>query len=492
MTKKHLAIDLGASSGRGIVGQIENGKLTLREIHRFSNDPVETESGFFWDTLRLLFEIKAALLKCSLEEGGADTVGIDTWGVDYAYIDETGAMMAPSYQYRDSRTAPAMEKVYECVPYSDLYAETGIESMSFNTVFQLYDDAIRRPWLPSNAKSALLTPDLLGYLLTGKTAAEYTIASTTALMDAWKKEYSQKLFEKLGLNHKIMPPVVMPGNILGKLTEKIDRETGNSGAVVVNVASHDTASATAAVPAEGDDFLFISSGTWSLMGIESAEPVINEISRKYSFTNEGAAFGKINVMKNIMGLWLIQESRRQWKREGLSYSFDEMSEAALSSKPFASIINPDDALFSPAGDMPARIREYCEKTGQHVPETMGEIVRCIFESLSLRYRWTAEKLEELTGKKYDVINIVGGGTKDELLCRFAANGTGRRVVAGPVEATAIGNILVQAYASGEISGIEEGREIVRNSFETKTYEPDTSLSEGWNEAYARFLKLIKD
>ncbi len=487
---KHLAIDLGASSGRGILGSIDNGILTLREIHRFSNDPVETDSGFFWDTLRLLFEIKSAILKCSLNEGGTDTIGIDTWGVDYAYIDDTGAMMAPSYQYRDPRTLPMMDEVYKVMPYSELYQITGLESMSFNSIFQIVDDVVRRPWLHNNAETLLLTPDLLGYLLTGKKVSEYTIASTTALMDAEKREFSDAVMDRFGIRKNVFAPVVMPGNILGKLTDKIDGETGHSGAVVVNIASHDTASATVAVPAENDDFLFISSGTWSLMGIQSDTPVINDISRKYSFTNEGAAFGKINVMKNIMGLWLIQESRRQWKREGKEYSFDEMSEAALASEPFRSIINPDDPSFNMAGDMPGKIRAYCEKTGQPVPETMGAVVRCIFESLSLRYRWTAEKLEELTGREYNVINIVGGGTKDELLCTFTANGTGRRVVAGPVEATAIGNIIVQAYATGEISGIEEGREIVRRSFETKTYEPDLTLRDGWNGAYLRFLKLI--
>ena len=490
--KKHLAIDLGASSGRGIIGKIENGKIELSEIHRFSNDPVETDGGFFWDTLRILFEIKAAILKCSLNEGGVDTVGIDTWGVDYAYIDSTGAMMAPSYQYRDPRTTPMIDKVYSEMPYSELYGITVIETMSFNSIFQIVDDITRRPWLHSNADRLLFTPDILGYLLTGKCVSEYTIASTSALMDAGKREFSDKVLERFGIRRDVFAPIVMPGNVLGKLTEKIDGETGHSGASVVNVASHDTACATAAVPADSKDFLFISSGTWSLMGIESDTPVINDISRKYSFTNEGGAFGKINVMKNIMGLWLIQESRRQWKREGKEYSFDEMSSAALSAKPFGCIINPDDASFNMAGDMPGKIRAYCKKTGQKIPETMGEIVRCIFESLSLRYRWTAEKLEELTGRKYDVINIVGGGTKDELLCTFTANGTGRRVVAGPVEATAVGNILVQAYASGEISSIEEGRAIVRNSFDTKTYEPDVTLKDGWNEAYGRFLKLTEE
>ncbi|MBQ2730185.1 MAG: rhamnulokinase [Clostridia bacterium] len=488
--KKYLAIDLGASSGRGILGKIEDGKLTLQEVHRFSNDPVETESGFFWDTLRLLYEIKAAILKCSLGEG-VDIIGIDTWGVDYAYIDSTGAMMAPSYQYRDARTTPMMDKVYSRVPYSELYKITGIESMSFNTIFQIADDIERRPWLPENADKLLLTPDLLGYLLTGKAASEYTIASTTALMDAEKREFSKELFSEFDIEEELFAPIVMPGNILGKLTKKIDEETGHSGAVVVNVGSHDTSSAIAAVPATDDGFLFISSGTWSLMGIESDTPVINDITRKYSFTNEGGTFGKINIMKNIMGLWLIQESRRQWKREGKNYSFDEMSDAALKAEPFASIINPDDPMFNAAGDMPGKIREYCKKTGQKVPVDMGAVVRTIFESLALRYRWTAEKLEELTGKNYGTINIVGGGTKDELLCRFTANGTGRTVVAGPVEATAIGNIMAQAMAAGEISSVSEAREIVRNSFETKTYTPDGELTAEWDSAYARFLELIK-
>ena len=486
--KKYLAIDLGASSGRGIIGTLEGGKLTLSELHRFSNDPVETDNGFFWDTLRLVHEIKTAILKAA-HSGGVDTVGIDTWGVDYAYIDSEGIMMAPSFQYRDARTEPMMKKVYDIVPYSELYGVTGIESMSFNTVFQLYDDVCRRPWLHSAARVALLTPDLLGYLLTGKCACEYTIASTTALLDAKTREFSSDVMKKLGIRADIFPSVVMPGAVLGKLTDKIDAETGHTGAYVVNVASHDTASAVAAVPACGEDVLFISSGTWSLMGIESDAPVINEVSRKYSFTNEGGAFGKINIMKNIMGLWLIQESRRQWKREGKEYSFDEMSEAALSSEPFASIINPDDPVFNAAGNIPERIRDYCRRTSQKVPESMGAVVRCIFESLALRYRWTAEKLEELTGRRYTTVNIVGGGTKDELLCRFTANGTGRRVAAGPVEATAIGNILMQAYAAGEISGAAQGRDIVRASFENKIYEPDLSLSDGWDEAYGRFCSL---
>ncbi len=487
--KKFLAIDLGASSGRGIIGEYNGETLSLKEIHRFSNDPVLTASGFYWDTFRLLFEIKTAINKAALA-GGVESLGIDTWGVDYAYIDKTGSMLSPSYHYRDTRTAESMKAVYTKTSYEELYGITGIEEMSFNTVYQIAADLLNRPWLVDCADKLLLTPDLLGYLLTGKAASEYTIASTTALMDAKTKTFAAELLNKLSIPARVFAPIVHPGNVLGELSPETASETGAKNTKVVNVASHDTSSAILSVPAENDDFLFISSGTWSLMGIESDVPVINEISRKYSFTNEGGVFGKINIMKNIMGLWLIQESRRQWKREGKEYSFDEMSSAALASEPFRSIINPDDALFATAGDLPGRIAEYCRKTGQPVPENVGQIVRCIFESLALRYRWTAEKLEELTGKKYNVINIVGGGTKDELLCRFTANGTGRKVLAGPVEATAIGNILMQAYASGEVADIKEARKIVRSSFEIKEYEPDTILSEGWDKAYEKFCSLI--
>ena len=486
--KKYLAIDLGASSGRGILGKIEDDRLILKEQHRFSNDPVETSAGFFWDTLRLLFEIKTAIAKCAAQ-GGLDSIGIDTWGVDYAYIDSAGVMLSPSYQYRDQRTIPMMDQVYGKIPYDTLYKITGIESMSFNTIFQLQADLANRPWLLDTADKLLLTPDLLGYFLTGNMAAEYTIASTTALLNAAAKKYDGEVLRTLGIRENLFPPVVHPGNVLGRLHEKIDADTGKTGATVINVCSHDTASAVLAVPAEKEDFLYISSGTWSLMGIESDHPLITSLSQRYSFTNEGGAFGKINVMKNIMGLWLIQESRRQWKREGKEYTFDEISAAALAAAPFRSLIDPDDPVFSPAGDMPGRIREYCHKTGQPVPEDMGAVARCIFESLALRYRWTAERLEELSGKKYGVINIVGGGTKDSLLCQFTADGTGRTVHAGPVEATAIGNIMMQAYAAGEVGSCEEIRRTVRNSFDVKVYMPDVAVRTAWDDAYTRFCKL---
>ncbi len=490
-SKKLLAIDLGASSGRGILGGYDGKKITLKEVHRFSNDPVMTPGGFTWDTYRLFHEIKTAILNCAHNEGGVDTVGIDTWGVDYGYLDKTGSLLSNPYHYRDTRTDTIPAYMFENIlPWSELYGITGIQSMNFNTIYQMVADLKNRPWLVENADKLLNMPDLLGYFLTGEKLSEYTIMSTGALLDAKKRTLATDLLKKCGINPSLFCDIVAPGTKLGKLMPFVDGETGKTGATVVKVASHDTASAVLSVPAKDQDFLYISSGTWSLMGIESPEPVITEDSLKYDFTNEGGVFGTIRVLKNIMGLWLLQESRRQWAREGIKYSFDELSTMAKASKPHQSIINPDDALFSPAGDMPARIREYCKATGQHVPENAGEIVRCIFESLSLRYRWTAEKLEYMTGRKYPVINIVGGGTKEEMLSQFAADASGRLVVAGPVEATALGNIAMQAISVGELSGLSDAREAVRNSFEMKEYTPDTSAKAAWDEAYGRFLTLI--
>ncbi|MBE6625561.1 MAG: rhamnulokinase [Ruminococcaceae bacterium] len=488
--KKMLAIDLGASSGRGIIGGWDGGKITLDEIHRFSNDTVMMPGGFFWDTLRLLFEIKTAILKAS-HAGGIDTIGIDTWGVDYGYLDKTGTLLSNPYHYRDTRTDGIQDYVFgKFLTKSELYAKTGIQSMNFNTIFQMAADLRDRPWIVENAESMLHMPDLLGYMLTGKKASEYTIASTGALLDARERDYARDIIAKFGIPERLFCDIVQPGYNMGKLLPSIEEETGFTGADVIKVASHDTASAVLSVPAQCDDFLYISSGTWSLMGTETKEPALTPVSEKYDFTNEGGAGGTIRVLRNIMGLWLEQESRRQWKREGKTYSFDDLSNMALASKPLQCFINPDDQLFATAGNMPGRICEYCKKTGQHVPENVGEIVRCIFDSLALRYRWTAEKLEELTGKTYPVINIVGGGTKEEMLSQFAADASHKHVSAGPVEATALGNIAAQCIASGEIKDIKEARAVIRNSSEVKEYEPDTATAAQWDDAYGKFLTLL--
>lgn len=488
--KKVLAVDLGASSGRGIIGGFDGEKITLEEIHRFSNDPVMTAGGFFWDTYRLLHEIKTAILK-SAESGGCATVGIDTWGVDYGYLDKSGVLLSTPYHYRDARTADIQPYVFENIAsLSEIYGVTGIQSLNFNTLYQMAADLRDRPWIVENADKMLFIPDLLGYLLTGKMQTEYTIASTGAVIDAEKRVYAEELLAKFRIPRRLFCDVVEAGTELGGLLPFMEEETGNTGVKVVKVASHDTASAVLSVPSVDEDFLYISSGTWSLMGTESKTPLITDASMKYQFTNEGGVCGTYRILKNIMGLWLEQESRRQWIREGTKYTFDELSEMALASKPHQSLIDPDDDSFQTAGNMPRRICEYCKKTGQHVPENVGEIVRCIFDSLALKYRWVAERLEEMTGKTYPVINIVGGGVKEEMLSRFTANASHKTVVAGPVEATALGNIAMQLIAAGEIADVREARRIIRSSFDVKEYAPNADEASMWDEAYVRFCKLI--
>lgn len=489
---KMLAIDLGASSGRGIVGAFDGKKIEIAENHRFPNEPVNTNGSFNWDILRIFHEIKTSISKCVLsDDKDISTIGIDTWGVDYGYIDKNGNLMANPYHYRDSRTDGIQPYAFETVPFEELYGITGIQTMNFNTIYQLVADLRDRPYIVENAERLLFTPDLLNYFLTGQKFTEYTIASTGAVLDAKKREISKELLKRFGIDENLFSPVVMPGHKIGKLTPQLISELGNVNATVVNIAAHDTASAVIAVPAKrGDDFVYISSGTWSLMGVENDEPVINEKSMKFNLTNEGGAGGKIRFLKNIMGLWLEQESRRQWKREGSNYTFDELTELALQSKPFACFIDPNDTLFSPAGDMPGRIREFCKRTNQYVPTTVGEIVRCIFESLALCYRNTIESIESMTGKKYSSINIVGGGTKEKILCQWAADASNRTVYAGPVEATAIGNIVMQAITAGEIADIWQGREIITNSFDVKVY--DSKYNDAWEEAYQRYLNICKE
>ena len=488
---KMHAIDLGASSGRGIVGSFDGKKLYVRENHRFPNEPVNTCGSFCWDILRIFHEIKASISKCALsDDKDIKSIGIDTWGVDYSFVDKKGALMANPYHYRDARTEEIQPYAFKTVPFKDIYSVAGIQTMNFNTLYQLVADIRDRKYIIDNADKLLFVPDLLNYFLTGEKVTEYTIASTGSILDAKKRALATDLLGKFGIRTDMFCDIVMPGNKLGKLTPQLLSEVGSISATVVNVASHDTASAVIAVPAKrGDDFVYISSGTWSLMGVECDEPVINDASRNYNLTNEGGAGGKIRFLKNIMGLWLEQESRRQWKREGLDISFDELTEKALQAKPFQCFINPNDDLFTPQGDMPNRIREFCKKTGQHVPESIGEVVRCIFESLVLCYRQTIEAIESMTGKHYNSINIVGGGTKEAILCQYAADASNRIVYAGPVEATAIGNIAMQTIASGELKDIAEAREVIRDSFDVKVYEPHHTSE--WEEAYAKFLEICR-
>ncbi len=487
---KVLAMDFGASSGRGIVGHYDGEHITTEEIHRFENRPVTLAGRFSWDLPALYSEILAALGKACLG-GGVSTIGIDTWGVDYGYIDKNGHLLSNPTHYRDSRTENIRKDFFNIVPWEELYGVTGIQDMPFNTIYQLYCDRLFDTHLIDAADKMLFMPNLFGYLLTGIKATEYTIASTGAILDAKKRAITSELLERIGVRTSLFAPLVNPSTVLGSLTKDIRELTGASADVkVVNTASHDTASAVIAVPAASDDFVYISSGTWSLFGTEMREPIINADSLKYSFTNEGGADGTIRFLKNIAGLWLSQESRRQWRREGTTYSFDELAAMAKAAKPLAYIIDPDDARFSPPGDMPRRIADYCEETGQGRPENPGQIIRCIFDSLALRYRLSVEHINEIRGTKASCIHIVGGGTKETDLCQFAADACGVPVYAGPTEATALGNIASQLIAAGEIADLKEARAVIRASTPIKEYQPDLLQKSAWDEAYGRFCELI--
>ncbi len=487
---KMLAIDLGASSGRGIVGKFDGEKISLEEVHRFTNDPVNIGGHLYWDTLKLFTEIKQAISTCALSENkDIRSISIDTWGVDFGLLDATGQMIGNPHNYRDPHlTYELMEEVYAKIPKEELYRITGSQFLNFNSIYQLYNLS-KNEYILENAKDMLFIPDLLKYFLTGVKQTEYTIASTSQLLDAKARNWSWDIIDKLGYPKDMFGEIVAPGTKAGKLLPAIKDEVGNIDADVIACASHDTASAVVAVPAKTDDFVYISSGTWSLMGKEIPEPLTGELSYKYNLTNEGATDRKIRFLKNIMGLWIEQESRRQWKRQGEVVSFDELSNMAMASSEHACFINPDYLAFQTPGNMPKRIQEFCEKTGQYVPQTKGEIVRCIFDSLAMCYRSTVESIDEITGKKAPFINIVGGGTKEVPLCKLTANACGRPVYTGPVEATALGNLSVQAIAEGEIKDTKEARQVIANSFEISCFEPENT--EKWDEAYDRFTKIVE-
>ncbi len=485
---KMLAIDLGASSGRGIVGSFDGEKLTLRENHRFSNDPMYVNGRFTWDILRIYFEIKNSITKTIIDGDDIASMGIDTWGVDYGMVDKNGRLMANPIHYRDTRTENVTDYVKNFVSPEEIYNVTGIQAIDFNTLNQLAVEKRDNAEGFDRADKILFIPDLLNYFLTGKMATEYTIASTGMILDANSRKISSELISKLGIPESKFAPMVEPGTNLGALLPSITDEVGKNRIQVYTTASHDTASAVIAVPATDKDFIYISSGTWSLMGAELDAPLINDATRAANLTNEGGAMGTIRFLKNIMGLWIIQESRRQWKREGKDYSFAQMEAWAKECTPFRSLINVDYKSFGTPGNMPEKIREYCRMTGQPVPESVGEVVRCIYESLALKYRYTVDTIGQLRGKPATMINVVGGGTKDKFLSQMTADACGIPVCAGPEEATAIGNLIMQCIAQGAIKDLAQAREVVANSFEMKHYQPCTER-EAWDEAYARFCKL---
>ncbi len=484
---KVLAFDFGASSGRAILGSLENGKLVLEEVHRFENEPVSINGGFYWDLPRLFHEVKQGIRK--VKDVDFSSIGVDTWGVDYALVAKNGKILANPYNYRDERTKDIPAKIREIISDKDLYLASGIQAMNFNTIYQLTSHKEQESDVYGIADKFVMMPELFSYLLTGRIYAEKSEASTSALLDPYTKEWNFDLIDKVGLKRSLFPELVDAGTKVGALKDEICEEIGIEPKDVIAVAGHDTASAVAAVPASEDSFVYISCGTWSLFGTELNSPCINETSAMMDITNETGYNNTTRFLKNIIGLWVIQETRRQFRRDGKEYSFSDMEKMAREAEPFKCFIDPDDPVFVTPGDQVKRIKDYCQRTGQRIPETDGEVVRCIYESLAMKYKYTFENLKNCTGSDFKAIHMVGGGTQANLLCQMTADATGTPVIAGPIEATAAGNVAVQLIAAGEIKDLKEARKIIADSFEVKRYEPS---ADGFQKAYdEQYIKLIK-
>ena len=485
-----MAYDLGASSGRAMLGEFDGKKIEISELHRFLNEPVQLCRRFCWDIQREFFEMKAGLLKAQRAGLKIDGIGIDTRGVDFGLLNKNGDLMGIPVHYRDSRTEGVMEKAFEIVPKDKIFEETGLAFMNFNTLYQLLAMRLEGDPALDAAKTMLFVPDLLAYFFTGEMATEYTIASTSQMINPRTRDWAKDLLEKLNIPTGMLTGIQPAGTVRGHLLGQIQEELGVGAIPVIAVGSHDTASAVASVPAQKDaTFAYLSSGTWSLLGAEMPHPVISPEVMAANYTNEGGISGTTRLLKNIMGLWIIQECKREWDRRADAVDFAGLVKMAEGAKPFMAQIDVDDPRFMAPGNMPARIQEYCRETHQEVPQSRGEISRVVYESLALKYRWGVERLEkDLLGKHVDVLHIVGGGSKNEMLNKFTASAIGRPVVAGPSEGTAIGNLLVQAMALGEISGLDQLREVVRVSFPTQEYLPERQ--EGWDDAYANLLKLM--
>jgi rhamnulokinase len=485
-----LAVDLGASSGRVLLGRWDGSRFQLVEMHRFANGPVNVLGHLHWDGLRLWSEIQDGLARSASQIGAPlSGIGVDTWGVDFALLDRAGGLLGDPYHYRDSRTEAIPEQVFRKVSRDRIYQRTGIQFMQINTLFQLYSMVQGADPQLEMANALLMMPDLFHYWLTGQIAAEYTIASTSQMLDCQEQAWAVDMLSEIGIPESILPGIVPPGTLIGDLRPEVRDEIGVRQKVpVIAPGSHDTASAVAAIPELDKDSVYVSSGTWSLIGIETTQPVINERALALNFTNEGGVDGTIRLLRNMAGLWLLQESRRRWQAEGRPSAWDELLALAESAVPLRSLVDPDAPDFLSPRDMPGSIRDYCRRTGQPEPAEVGEVVRCCLESLALKTRWVLEALESLVGRRLPVIRLVGGGCRNRLLCQFTADACGRPVVAGPVEATALGNIMMQAISSGHLGNLSEGRQAVADSIERRTYEPRSGVS--WQAAYERLKGLL--
>ncbi len=487
---RFVALDVGAESGRGMVGTFDGVQLRLGELHRFPNNPVQLPDGLHWDVLRLWAECQHSLAAAVREHGeSVASVGIDTWGVDFGLLARDGTLLGNPYHYRDGRTDGMLEEAFRRMPRAEIFERTGIQFLQINSLYQLLSMAVHDSPALRAAGTFLTTPDLLNYWLTGQKAGELTIATTTQCFNPRANDWDGELLARMGIPAHIFPPVVPPGTDLGGLLPHVAQATGAGARLsVIAPACHDTGSAVAAVPADGPDFAWISSGTWSVVGAEVSEPVIDGQSLGYNFTNEGGVCGTYRFCRNVMGLWLVQECRRTWAQQGEEHSYAELAAMAAAAPPLKAVIDPDDSEFFKPGDMPARIQAFCRQTGQSMPETRGEIVRCALEGIALKYRWVLERAEQMLGRRLAPLHIVGGGTQNHLLSQLAADATGRTVIAGPVEATAAGNVLMQMIALGHVASLWEGREVVRSSFEVETFEPGPR--EAWDEAYERLLSFL--
>ncbi len=487
MEQKHyfFAVDLGATSGRTILGGLNDGKIELEELTRFDNNLIQVNGHFYWDIYALYFEIIKGLKAAKQKDVKITSIGIDTWGVDFVCVAEDGSVSQP-IAYRDPHTFDAMDDYLENVlPKEKVYDVTGIQFMNFNSIFQLY--AMRRAGNSAleHAQKILFIPDALSYMLTGNMVCEYTIASTAQLLDPRTKQLDPKLLASLGLTQSKFGRMVNPGDLVGTLTADVQKATGLGAIPVVAVAGHDTGSAVAAVPAKNEKFAYLSSGTWSLMGIETPEAIINKVSYDRNFTNEGGIEGTTRFLKNICGMWLYERCRLEWTDAPKSHP--ELQAEAMKQPAFQSLINPDDAMFANPSSMVEAIQEYCRKTGQHVPEGYAEICRCIFDSLALRYRQVFSYLSEMASFPIEVLHIIGGGSLNNYLNQFTANSCGVEVLAGPQEGTALGNIMVQAKAAGDVKDLWDMRRVIANSLELKRFVPEDKAV--WDEAYKKFVAL---
>ena len=491
MTKNMIAMDYGASGGRAMLGSFDGSKITLKRLHRFSNDPVRLGDTLYWDFPRLFHELKQGL-GVAKKEGlnKIDGIGVDTWGVDFGLLDKKGGLLSNPVHYRDQRTYEPFEKAKKDFGSKYIYEKTGIQLAVFNTLYQLYSLKLDDDAAYGCASDMLFLPDLFNYFLTGEKKTEYSILSTSQLYDPRKKDFAWDLIDRFGLRKDIFNEIIKPGTKLGMLKQEISEQIGINRADVFAITGHDTACAVVSVPSlDIDSTIYLSSGTWSLMGVERKSPFINNKSYEYNITNEGGYDDTFRSLANIVGLWIYQECRREWIREEGEVSFDELEEEAALCKRFESFIDTGDQVFFEPGNMPKKIQEFCARTNQPVPQKKGEIVTTIMQSLAMKYKQTAEQLDDLTGKEHKTINIIGGGCRNTLLSQFTADATGKLVYAGPDEATSAGNILVQLMAQGEIDGLSQAREVSRRSFDIQRYEPkETKL---WDAAYEKYIKIAK-